>query len=70
LSEPGRLAAALPVTEEAVATYRELAAANLDYRPALAHSLATLSTIRQKLSKTADADSQHAEVTQVTGTDL
>ena len=70
LSELDRPADALPIAEEAAAIYRGLATANLDqYRLVLAHSLAALATIRQKLCQTADADSMHAEVAQVTGTD-
>ena len=56
LSELGRPADALPVTEEAVAMYRELAAASPDrYRPDLARSLTNLGVQFSELGRPADA---------------
>ena len=55
-SELGRPADALPVTEEAVALYRELAAATPDrYRPDLADSLSNLGIWFSALGRPADA---------------
>ena len=55
-SELGRPADALPVTEEAVAIYRELAAASPDrYRPDLARSLNNLGVRFSELGRPADA---------------
>src|ERR1035441_8772829 len=52
----GRPAEALPVTEEAVALYRELAAASPDrYRPDLARSLANLGVWFSALGRPAEA---------------
>jgi hypothetical protein len=52
----GRPADALPVTEEAVATYRELAAASADrYRPDLASALGNLGVRFSALGRPADA---------------
>ena len=54
----GRPADALPVTEEAVAIYRELATASPDhYDPDLASSLTRLTTIHEMLSQAVQADS-------------
>ena len=56
LSELGRPADALPVTEEAVAIHRELAAASPDrYRPDLATSLTNLGVRFSALGRPADA---------------
>ena len=56
LSQAGRLADALPVTEEAVALYRELAAALPDrYNPDLARSLTDLGIRFSELGRRADA---------------
>ena len=56
LSELGRPADALPVTEEAVAIRRELAAASPDrYRPDLAASLNNLGVLFSELGRPADA---------------
>jgi len=56
LDHLGRPAAALPVTEEAVAIRRELAAANPDkYRPGLAASLLTLGPVLSELGHPAAA---------------
>ena len=55
-SQMGRPADALPLTEEAVATYRELAAANPErYCPALAGSLSNLGVRFSELGRPADA---------------
>jgi len=56
LSQLGRPAEALPATEEAVAVYRELAAANPDrYRPELALSLANLGVRFSELGRPVEA---------------
>jgi hypothetical protein len=53
----GRPADALPVTQEAVALYRELAAASPDrYRPDHATSLRRMAGILASLGRTADAE--------------
>jgi tetratricopeptide (TPR) repeat protein len=57
LSQLGRPAEALPVTEEAVAARRELAAASPDrYRPDLARSLTSLAAILDALGRTDEAE--------------
>jgi tetratricopeptide repeat protein len=57
LSQLGRPAEALPVTEESVAIRRELAAASPDrYRPDLAGSLSGLAGVLASLGRTADAE--------------
>jgi len=56
LAQAGRPANALPVTEQAVTMYRELAAANPDrYRPGLANSLSNLGVWFAELGRPADA---------------
>jgi hypothetical protein len=56
LSQLGRPADALPVTEEAVAIRRELAAASPDrYRPDLASALSNLGVLFSELGRPADA---------------
>jgi tetratricopeptide (TPR) repeat protein len=56
LSQVGRPGEALPVTEEAVTAYRELAAAYPDrYRPDLAASLRILALVLDDLGRPADA---------------
>jgi tetratricopeptide (TPR) repeat protein len=61
-SELGRPAEALPVTEEAVAMYRELAAASPDrYRPNLAASLDNLSVHFSAMGRPAEALSASEE---------
>ncbi len=56
LSQLGRPAEALPVAEQAVAIYRELAAVNPDrYRPDLAASLSNLGVTFSELGRPADA---------------
>jgi hypothetical protein len=55
LSALGRPADALPVTKEAVAMYRELAAASPDrYRPDLAQSLTNLGAMFSELGRQAE----------------
>ena len=57
LSELGRPAEALPVTEEAVAIRRELAAASpARYRPDLARSTRLLASTLESLGRTAEAE--------------
>jgi hypothetical protein len=61
LSTLGRPAQALPVTEEAVAIYRELAAAAPDrYRPDLAASPGNLADALLALKRTTAADAARA----------
>jgi tetratricopeptide (TPR) repeat protein len=56
VSKLGRPAEALPAAEEAVAIWRELAAADsAKYRPGLASSLANLGDIVSKLGRPAEA---------------
>ena len=58
----GRPADALPVTQEAVAIRRELAAASPDrYRPDLARSLTNLAEALMALDRTADANAARDE---------
>jgi hypothetical protein len=67
----GRPADGLPVTEEAVAIRRELAAAMPDrYRPDLARSLRRIAGIYEDLGEAAKADAIRAEATQITGAGL
>jgi len=62
LSELGRPAEALPVAEEAVAMYRNLAAISSDrYRPGLARSLAWLAAIHEVLGQVVQAGSLRDE---------
>ena len=63
LSDGGRREEALPVTEEAVAIYRELAAAYPDrYRPDLARSLSNLGAWFSALGRPAEALPAEREV--------
>lgn len=58
----GRPAGALPLTEEAVAIRRELAATIPDrYRPDLAQSLSALADVLAQLDKTAEAEAARPE---------
>ena len=64
LSELGRPADALPRTQEAVTTCRELAAASPDrYRPDLARSLTNLAELLVTLERKADAAAARIEAT-------
>ncbi|MFF5111591.1 tetratricopeptide repeat protein [Streptosporangium sp. NPDC000509] len=61
LAEVRRLTEALPVAEEAVAIYRELAKTNSEYRPALAEALASLGGHLWELGRPTEALSQVEE---------
>jgi tetratricopeptide (TPR) repeat protein len=61
-SELGRPADALPATQEAVTTYRELAAANPDrYRPDLARALNNLGILFSELGRSPEAEAARSE---------
>jgi hypothetical protein len=65
-SELGRPADVLPVTQEAVAMYRELATASPDrYRPDLARSLTNLAEALTALDRIAAADTARDEATKL-----
>jgi hypothetical protein len=64
----GRSADALPVTSEAVAAYREVAAASPDrYRPDLAASLDDLAATLSALERTTEAAAAQAEAEALRG---
>jgi tetratricopeptide (TPR) repeat protein len=68
-SEVGRPAEALPITQEAVAVYRELAAASPDrFRPRLANALNNLGNRYSEAGRPADAAESRAEVSRLRDT--